>query len=150
MRATSPDLAQVSALAYGANTLGAVAGVLAWLHLIMPIVGLDGAALVAAALDARQGTMIEGHPYHRASSRGERIDMILSRDGRSHRARPVSIRRVLDEAARDGRLPNDSDAHEAALTLASPLLVQHVMLRAPIDDRLIEQVLHAFLAELGA
>jgi endonuclease/exonuclease/phosphatase family metal-dependent hydrolase len=67
------------------------------------LIGLSRAQDVAAALDARQDTMIEGHPYHGASSRGQRIDMILSRDGRSRRAHPVSIRRVLDEPLRFGR-----------------------------------------------
>jgi len=66
------------------------------------LIGLSRAQDTAAALDARQDTMVEGHPYHGASSRGQRIDMILTRDGRSRRARPVSIRRVLDEPLRLG------------------------------------------------
>ena len=60
------------------------------------------------------------------------------------------VRAVLDEGPRGwngSQRPVDLD--HAVLGLAGPLLTQHVMLRVPIEDSLIERVVQQFMASAG-
>lgn len=74
------------------------------------LLGLTRLRDAAAALDARQDTILAGHPYHPKNHSSERIDMILTRDGRELRVRPIALHRAFDEPIRFA----DSDADDAA------------------------------------
>ncbi len=52
---------------------------------------------------------------------------------------------VLTSGASRGDLPSSIDCSQAAASLAGPLFHQHVMLRARIDDHLINSTVHQFL-----
>lgn len=53
---------------------------------------------------------------------------------------------ILNTATDRGGLPSSVDTGHACAVLAGPLFHQHVMLRASIDDRLISDTVHRFLA----
>ena len=55
---------------------------------------------------------------------------------------------VLREAQEEGRLPETMDIDLAVLALAGPLMTQHVMLRAPIEDALIDRVVLQFVGSI--
>lgn len=99
------------------------------------LLGLSGLADIAVTLDARQDTIQAGHPYQGARSRGERIDMILTRDGRDRLARPLALRRVLDGPIRIGG--DEERASDHAGLLAEIEIEPRAA--APRPDR---QVLH--------
>ncbi|MBX2800097.1 MAG: TetR/AcrR family transcriptional regulator [Myxococcales bacterium] len=54
-------------------------------------------------------------------------------------------REVLEGAVAQQRLPADLDVASACLRLAGPLLAQHVMVRAPITDALVEDLIRQFV-----
>ena len=53
---------------------------------------------------------------------------------------------ILTAARNREALPSSVDLHQAHAVLAGPLFHQHVMLRESIDDRLITNTVHQFLA----
>jgi len=57
----------------------------------------------------------------------------------------LPVREILLDAVARGRLPAELDVESAALQLAGPLLAQHVMLRLPISDELLESIIQQFL-----
>jgi len=57
----------------------------------------------------------------------------------------LPVREILLDAVARGRLPAELDVESAALQLAGPLLAQHVMLRLPISDELLESIVQQFL-----
>jgi endonuclease/exonuclease/phosphatase family metal-dependent hydrolase len=110
------------------------------------LLGLAGLRDAAAVLDHRQATTLPDHPYRGAGhGSSERIDYVLTRDGRGLAARPRSLQRVFDEwlvfdgergaysdhaglraeievAQADSALPPSPD--ERAITSAAALLQQ--------------------------
>ena len=76
------------------------------------LLGLTGLVDAAAALDSRQATVTLSNHYRRARGAGgeRRIDYVFSRSGLRRGARPVRIRRILDETIEiSGERGNYSD-----------------------------------------
>lgn len=55
------------------------------------------------------------------------------------------VRDILSAARERGDLPSALDIESASAQLAGPVFLQHVMLRAPVSDRLIAQSISQFL-----
>ena len=62
----------------------------------------------------------------------------------------MPVREVILGAVERGELPSAFDVESACAQLTGPLLLQHVMLRAPIEDSLIARVVRGFLAANGS
>ncbi|MAE95322.1 MAG: hypothetical protein CL910_11730 [Deltaproteobacteria bacterium] len=74
------------------------------------LTGLTGLADVAAALDARQDTVMAGSPYRRGLP-GARIDYVLARHGKGARLEPHSVRRAFDDELVFGGEPGSYSDH---------------------------------------
>jgi sphingomyelin phosphodiesterase 2 len=87
------------------------------------LLGLTGARDLAAVLDRRQTTCIQGNPYRRPKKRSQRKDYVFVRNGAALGVTPVSIDRVYDATfEQSGRLTAYSDhaGLVAELEIGSP------------------------------
>ncbi len=74
------------------------------------LLGLSGLHDVAAELDRREDTVLDGNRYRAADEPSGRIDYVFRRDGVDRSVTPISVERVLDgELVKDGRAFHYSD-----------------------------------------